>query len=259
MPTMTGKEIRQIRARGASALRENAQHPGAGVRCRPGAVGSGPCVQSAAQGTGIQREDGPVSSDGCNGRCRAGSRASVCLCARRGRTARSARFARFIASTNSNETTVEQLDADIARLARHFVSRPLKELYAEIRELRDETFDLLRGRQRPQQTSDLLVAANSSVCRPASALDAGDYDSAGTRRALPGPARRLPGTTRCRAWVPGRLSRSLPFGRATRSERRTSPRRSALRGPRERGIARLASLRQGLSQSPVTHKAPSRR
>ncbi|WP_432146715.1 XRE family transcriptional regulator [Streptomyces sp. bgisy084] len=116
--------------------------------------------------------------------------------------ARSARFARLIALTNSDASTVEQLDADVARLARHFVSRPLKELYAEIRELRDETFELLRGRQRPQQTSDLLVTA-SRLCGLSAhvCLDAGDYDSAGSHARTAWSCAEAAGHHEMQAWV----------------------------------------------------------
>ncbi|SFS61910.1 hypothetical protein SAMN04487982_102400 [Streptomyces sp. ok210] len=62
----------------------------------------------------------------------------------------SAEFARFIAQRNADELIVEQLEADVARLARSYVSHPLLELYTEIRQLRDGIFGLLRGRQRPR-------------------------------------------------------------------------------------------------------------
>ncbi|MFF4739698.1 helix-turn-helix domain-containing protein [Streptomyces sp. NPDC001262] len=87
----------------------------------------------------------------------------------------SARFSRFIASRNTDACAVEQLDAEVFSLARQYVSHPVSELYAGIRGLRDETFDLLRGRQRPRQTSDLYVTAgrlcglSAHVC-----LDLGD-------------------------------------------------------------------------------------
>jgi transcriptional regulator with XRE-family HTH domain len=116
--------------------------------------------------------------------------------------AESARFARFIVSTNSDETTVEQLDADVARLARHFVSRPLAELYAEIRRTRAAAFELLRGRQRPRQTSDLLVTA-SRLCGLAAhvCLDLGDYDSAATHARTAWSCAEAAGHNEMRAWV----------------------------------------------------------
>lgn len=93
----------------------------------------------------------------------------------------SAEFARFIAQRNADELVVEQLEADVARLARSYVSHPLLELYVEIKQLRDGAFELLRGRQRPRQTSDLYVSASrlcglcAHVC-----LDLGHYESAVT-------------------------------------------------------------------------------
>ncbi|MCC3772831.1 XRE family transcriptional regulator [Streptomyces sp. UNOC14_S4] len=95
--------------------------------------------------------------------------------------AASARFSRFVAARNTDAGAVEQLDAEVFTLARQYVSRPLSELYTGIRELRDETFELLRGRQRPRQTLDLYVTAgrlcglSAHVC-----LDSGDYSSAMT-------------------------------------------------------------------------------
>lgn len=95
--------------------------------------------------------------------------------------ATSADFARFIAQRNADEFVVEQLEADVARLARAYVSHPLLELHVEITRLRDGVFELLRGRQRPRQTADLYVAA-SRLCGLSShvCLDLGDYDSAAT-------------------------------------------------------------------------------
>lgn len=93
----------------------------------------------------------------------------------------SARFSRFIASRNTDACAVEQLDAEVFTLARQYVSRPVSELYTGIRGLRDETFDLLRGRQRPRQTSDLYVTAGRLCGLSAHvSLDLGDYASAMT-------------------------------------------------------------------------------
>ncbi|WP_249416244.1 XRE family transcriptional regulator [Streptomyces sp. TS71-3] len=93
----------------------------------------------------------------------------------------SAEFARFIAQRNADEFVVEQLEADVARLARAYVSHPLLELYVEIKRLRDGVFELLRGRQYPRQTADLYVTA-SRLCGLSAhvCLDLGDYDSAAT-------------------------------------------------------------------------------
>ncbi|MFI6683506.1 XRE family transcriptional regulator [Streptomyces sp. NPDC050485] len=97
---------------------------------------------------------------------------------------------------------VEQLDSDVARLARQFVSHPLSELFAEIRGLRDETFELLRGRQFPRQTTDLYIMAgrlcglSAHVC-----LDVGDYASAKTHARTVWACAEAAENNELRAWV----------------------------------------------------------
>ncbi|WP_435173000.1 XRE family transcriptional regulator [Actinacidiphila sp. bgisy145] len=73
------------------------------------------------------------------------------------------------------------MEVDVGRLARTYVSHPLMEQYAEIKRLRDGVFELLRGRQRPRQTTDLFLSA-SRLCGLSAhvCLDLGDYDSAAT-------------------------------------------------------------------------------
>ncbi|MEU8571474.1 XRE family transcriptional regulator [Streptomyces pathocidini] len=114
----------------------------------------------------------------------------------------SAEFARFITQRNADELVVEQLEADVARLARSYVSHPLMELYVDIKRLRDDTFDLLRGRQRPRQTSDLYVSASrlcglcAHVC-----LDLGHYDSAATHARTARACAEAAGHEGMLAWV----------------------------------------------------------
>jgi transcriptional regulator with XRE-family HTH domain len=116
--------------------------------------------------------------------------------------AASATFARFIALRNADAAVVEQLDSDVARLARQFVSHPLTELFVEIRDLREATFDLLRGRQLPKQTTDLYVTAarlcglSAHVC-----LDVGDYSSAATHARTAWACAEAAGHNGLRAWV----------------------------------------------------------
>ncbi|MFG2117858.1 helix-turn-helix transcriptional regulator [Streptomyces sp. NPDC048710] len=113
-----------------------------------------------------------------------------------------AEFARFIAQRNADEFVVEQLEADIARLARGYVSHPLLELYVEIKRLRDGAFELLRGRQHPRQTVDLYVAAarlcglSAHVC-----LDLGAYDSAATHARTARACAEAAGHAGMLAWV----------------------------------------------------------
>lgn len=114
----------------------------------------------------------------------------------------SAEFARFIAQRNADELIVEQFEADVARLARSYVSHPLLELYVEIKQLRDGAFELLRGRQRPRQTSDLYVSAArlcglcAHVC-----LDLGHYEAAATHARTARACAEAAGHEAMLAWV----------------------------------------------------------
>ncbi|MFD5219359.1 helix-turn-helix domain-containing protein [Streptomyces tendae] len=116
--------------------------------------------------------------------------------------ARSAEFARFIAQRNVDELVVEQLEADVGRLARTYVSHPLMEQYVEIKRLRDGVFELLRGRQRPRQTADLYLSA-SRLCGLSAhvCLDLGDYDSAATHARTARACAEAAGHEGMLAWV----------------------------------------------------------
>ncbi|GGW33359.1 hypothetical protein GCM10010503_06740 [Streptomyces lucensis JCM 4490] len=114
----------------------------------------------------------------------------------------SAEFARFIAQRNADEFVVEQLEADVARLARAYVSHPLLEVYVEIKRLRNGVFELLRGRQHPRQTTDLYVTA-SRLCGLSAhvCLDLGDYDSAATHSRTARACAEAVGHEGMLAWV----------------------------------------------------------
>lgn len=116
--------------------------------------------------------------------------------------ARSAEFARFIAQRNVDELVVEQLEADIGRLARTYVSHPLMEQYVEIKRLRDGVFELLRGRQHPRQTTDLYLSA-SRLCGLSAhvCLDLGDYGSAATHARTARACAEAAGYEGMLAWV----------------------------------------------------------
>ena len=93
----------------------------------------------------------------------------------------SARLARYAAETNVNALVLEQFDADVERLARDFVSRPLPLLVPEIRTARAAVFRLLEGRQHPSQTRHLYgVAGWLSGLAAHVSLDLGDRSAATT-------------------------------------------------------------------------------
>ncbi|MEU3426790.1 helix-turn-helix domain-containing protein [Streptomyces gardneri] len=155
---------------------------------------------------------------------------------------RSAEFARFIAHRNADGFVVEQLEADVGRLARTYVSHPLMEQYVEIRRLRDGVFDLLRGRQHPRQTTDLYLSA-SRLCGLSAhvCLDLGDYDSAATQARTARACAEAAGHEGMLAWV--RAVESLIAYWTGRYEQAARLAQAGLRHRASGSIrARLASL-----------------
>lgn len=61
--------------------------------------------------------------------------------------------------SNVGDLTVEQLHADIRRIAQSYLKVPTKPLFQRSRAIRDRAFKLLAGRQPPNQTRDLYAAA----------------------------------------------------------------------------------------------------
>ncbi|WP_241740856.1 hypothetical protein [Streptomyces sp. L2] len=76
------------------------------------------------------------------------------------------------------------------------------EQYVEIKRLRDGVFELLRGRQRPRQTTDLYLSA-SRLCGLSAhvCLDLGDYDSAATHARTAQACAEAAGHGGMMAWV----------------------------------------------------------
>ncbi|WP_251062088.1 MULTISPECIES: helix-turn-helix domain-containing protein [unclassified Streptomyces] len=119
----------------------------------------------------------------------------------------SADFARFIAQRNADELVVVQLEADVARLARAYVSHPLLELYVEIKRLRD-------GRSSYCADASILGRPLTCMSRPAGCADcprtsAWTWATTTLRPRMPvSPVRapRRPGTKACwpgcRQWSP---------------------------------------------------------
>lgn len=114
----------------------------------------------------------------------------------------SARLARHAADTNVNALVLEQFDADVERLARDFVSRPLPLLVPEIRTARAEVFRLLEGRQHPSQTRHLYVVAGW-LCGLAAhvSLDLGDRSAAATHARTVVQCAEIAEHSELRAWA----------------------------------------------------------
>ncbi|RNL71881.1 helix-turn-helix domain-containing protein [Streptomyces sp. I6] len=114
----------------------------------------------------------------------------------------SARLARHAVETNVNALVLEQFDADVERLARDFVSRPLPLLIPEIRTARGAVFRLLEGRQHPSQTRHLYVVAGwlSGLAAHVS-LDLGDRSAAATHARTVVQCAEISEHSALRAWA----------------------------------------------------------
>ncbi|WP_409494730.1 helix-turn-helix domain-containing protein [Amycolatopsis sp. cmx-11-12] len=90
-----------------------------------------------------------------------------------------ARTARMIASSGTTNEAVEQFDSEIRRIAAAYISRPLVDVFGEIRELRQEVFRLLDSNRIPNQLRDLyLHASRLGGLQAHVSLDLGDYRAA---------------------------------------------------------------------------------
>ncbi|MFP8887718.1 hypothetical protein [Streptomyces mangrovi] len=116
----------------------------------------------------------------------------------------SARFAAEAECSNIGPHTMEQLDADIRRIVATYPNRPIGPLFLEVRELRDRTFELLEGRQPPQYTKDLYLAAGILCGILANAsFDLGRYAAAETQARAGFLCAELAGHNGTRAWIRG--------------------------------------------------------
>jgi hypothetical protein len=69
----------------------------------------------------------------------------------------------FAEESNVGELTVEQLQADIERIAQSYLRTPTRPLFAKSRAIRDRAFGLLAGNQSPGQSRDLYSAAGWAI------------------------------------------------------------------------------------------------
>ncbi|MFG1878018.1 helix-turn-helix domain-containing protein [Sphaerisporangium sp. NPDC049003] len=114
----------------------------------------------------------------------------------------SARLAHIVGQTNIGQTDLDQLDADIAYLARRYLTDPLVPLIGEMAEVRDTTFSLLKDRQYPEQTRHLYALAGQACGLLANASsDLGHYDVADTHARTAWLCAELAGHDKLRAWV----------------------------------------------------------
>jgi len=121
--------------------------------------------------------------------------------------AESARFGQFAEQSNVGPHTLEQFRADIERIATNYGNRPVYPTFVEVRELRNRAFELLEGRQRPDQSSDLyLVAGLLRAILGEASRDLGLVPAAKTQFRTAFLCGELAGNNWLRAWVRGKQS-----------------------------------------------------
>ncbi|WP_081706607.1 DNA-binding transcriptional regulator [Nocardia sp. CNY236] len=107
-------------------------------------------------------------------------------------------------STNVGSTTLEQLDADVARIANDYVRIPPVPMMVEMLRVRRRVYRLLEGHQRPVDTSHLyLLAGTLSGLLANASTDLGHYDAAGEQARAAWAYAELCGHNGLRAWTRG--------------------------------------------------------
>ncbi|WP_285743667.1 hypothetical protein [Lentzea sp. NBRC 105346] len=72
-------------------------------------------------------------------------------------------FLAWAESTNVGELTIDQMHADVRRIAHSYLKVPTLPLFARTKALRDRAFTLLSGHQAPRHTRELYAAAGWSL------------------------------------------------------------------------------------------------
>lgn len=114
----------------------------------------------------------------------------------------SAEFGEWAEGTNVGATTLEQLDDDVRRIARDYLNNaPLPLMLATLR-VRNRVFTLLEGRQHPQQTRHLYLAAGR-LCGLLAWMtgDLGRHAEAETQARTGWLCAELAGADGLRAWI----------------------------------------------------------
>jgi len=94
----------------------------------------------------------------------------------------SAAFAQRAGQTNVHPSSLEQIEADIDRISRDYLTQPIVPLVGEMRYVRDMTFAALEGHQYPSQTRQLyLFAAQLCGLLASASSDLAFYDAAKTQ------------------------------------------------------------------------------
>ncbi|MGH3989339.1 MAG: hypothetical protein ACRDTZ_18825, partial [Pseudonocardiaceae bacterium] len=121
--------------------------------------------------------------------------------------AESARFGQFAEQSNVGPHTLEQFRADLVRIVTTYPNRPVYPMFVELRTLRNRAFELLEGRQYPEQSRELYLVAGvlCGVLANAS-FDLGWLPAAETQARTAFLCAELAGNNALRAWVRGTQS-----------------------------------------------------
>ncbi|MFI6871330.1 XRE family transcriptional regulator [Nocardia sp. NPDC050406] len=107
-------------------------------------------------------------------------------------------------STNVGATTLEQLDADVTRIANDYVHVPPVPMMVEMLRVRRRVYRLLEGHQRPSDTSHLyLLAGTLSGLLANASTDLGYYDAAGEQARASWAYAELCAHNGLRSWTRG--------------------------------------------------------
>jgi hypothetical protein len=119
----------------------------------------------------------------------------------------SARFGQFAEQSNVGPHTLEQFRADLVRIVTIYPNRPVYPLFVELRALRNRAFELLEGRQHPEQTRELYLVAGALCGVLANAsFDLGWLPAAETQARTAFLCAELAGNNALRAWIRGTQS-----------------------------------------------------
>ncbi len=184
----------------------------------------------------------------------------------------SAEYGRRHGKSNVHPANLEQIKADVRELAIDFVSEPAVPVVLRARVLRDQTFDLLDGRQWPQYSRDLYLLAGQlcGLLAVASGDFFGRYDAAATQCRTAWLCAEMADQNELRSWVralqsgiafwAGRWSEAANFARDSRQSAGTAPSAARAAALEARALARLnddAGVRRAVAESEAARDLPA--
>lgn len=116
----------------------------------------------------------------------------------------SSEHAGWAETTNVGEVTLEQLDADVLRIANEYVHVPPLPMVVEMLRIRRRVYRLLDGHQKPADTAHLYLLAGTLCGLMANAsTDLGYHDAAGEQARAAWAYAEISGHNGLRAWTRG--------------------------------------------------------